>query len=201
MRVGQRVAPGWRSDCTDWQRRPGVRSRTPDCGGGRFQAGFRSWGSQKRRVFLGASCSQRLVSSEAWHRRLRADCRVQCFQEPDQALDPRIFPIATTGLGGMGLDNPGTTRGPRGGGECGKDRLGAPVLVEQLVAHALIGAVRGYRLLVSPWLAPSCRFSPSCSTYAIDAIQRHGAAKGSRLALQRICRCHPWNAGGHDPVP
>ena len=201
MRVEQRVAPGWRSDFTDWQRRPGVRSRTPGRRRGRFQAGFRIRAPQKWRVFFGASCRQRLVPSEAGHGCLRADCRIQCFQEPDQALDSRVFPLATRGLGGMGLDNPGTTRRSRGGGECGKDRLGAPVLVEQFVALALIGTVRGYRLLVSPLLAPSCRFSPSCSTYAIEAIQRHGAAKGLRLALQRICRCHPWNAGGHDPVP
>lgn len=101
----------------------------------------------------------------------------------------------------MGLDNPGTTRGSRGGGECGKGRFSALVVVEQVVARVLIGTIRGYRLLVSPLLAASCRFHPSCSTYAIDAVQRYGAAKGSRLALQRICRCHPWNAGGHDPVP
>ena len=65
----------------------------------------------------------------------------------------------------------------------------------------LIGLVRGYRLLLSPWLGSSCRFEPTCSAYALDALQRHGAAAGSYLAGARLLRCHPWCAGGHDPVP
>ena len=65
----------------------------------------------------------------------------------------------------------------------------------------LIGLVRGYRVFISPWLLPSCRFQPTCSQYAIEALDRHGALKGSWLATRRICRCHPFNAGGYDPVP
>ncbi|PXW99470.1 hypothetical protein C7444_101300 [Sphaerotilus hippei] len=61
--------------------------------------------------------------------------------------------------------------------------------------------VRGYRLLLSPWLGSSCRFEPTCSAYALQALSRHGAATGSRLTLWRLARCHPWCAGGHDPVP
>ncbi len=61
--------------------------------------------------------------------------------------------------------------------------------------------VRGYQLAISPLLPPSCRFYPSCSNYALEALQVHGAARGSWLAAKRICRCHPWNPGGHDPVP
>lgn len=65
----------------------------------------------------------------------------------------------------------------------------------------LIGLVRAYRLLLSPWLGSSCRFEPSCSLYSLQALQKHGAAAGSYLTLKRLSRCHPWCAGGIDPVP
>lgn len=65
----------------------------------------------------------------------------------------------------------------------------------------LIGIVQGYRLLLSPWLGSQCRFEPTCSAYALQALQEHGAAGGSYLAARRILRCHPWCAGGFDPVP
>jgi len=65
----------------------------------------------------------------------------------------------------------------------------------------LIGAVRVYRLLLSPWLGNACRFEPSCSAYAIQALQHHGAAAGSYLTLRRVARCGPWCTGGCDPVP
>jgi putative membrane protein insertion efficiency factor len=61
--------------------------------------------------------------------------------------------------------------------------------------------LRGYQLLVSPMLGQNCRFYPSCSSYAIEALEVHGAARGGYLALRRVCRCHPWHAGGVDPVP
>ncbi|HEY7637952.1 MAG TPA: membrane protein insertion efficiency factor YidD [Gemmatimonadales bacterium] len=61
--------------------------------------------------------------------------------------------------------------------------------------------IRGYQRLLSPLLPPSCRFYPSCSQYALEAINRHGALKGSWLAACRLARCHPFNAGGFDPVP
>lgn len=64
-----------------------------------------------------------------------------------------------------------------------------------------IGAIRGYRLVVSPFLPMSCRFHPTCSAYGIEAIARHGAVAGLWLTLRRIARCHPWNGGGLDPVP
>ena len=63
---------------------------------------------------------------------------------------------------------------------------------------ALIGA---YRRWISPLLGPRCRFAPSCSAYAQEALVRHGAARGSWLAVRRIARCHPFHPGGHDPVP
>jgi len=65
----------------------------------------------------------------------------------------------------------------------------------------LIGLVKGYRLLLSPWLGSACRFEPTCSAYSLQALQQHGAAAGSYLTLRRLARCHPWCEGGHDPVP
>jgi len=65
----------------------------------------------------------------------------------------------------------------------------------------LILVLRGYRYFLSPLLGRNCRFHPSCSAYAIEAVQRHGAIKGSWLAARRVSRCHPWNPGGYDPVP
>lgn len=61
--------------------------------------------------------------------------------------------------------------------------------------------VRVYSYLVSPWLPPSCRFSPTCSAYAEEAVRQHGPLRGGGLALWRLCRCHPFANGGHDPVP
>ncbi|NYE64060.1 hypothetical protein FHW58_005295 [Duganella sp. 1224] len=61
--------------------------------------------------------------------------------------------------------------------------------------------LRFYQLAISPMMRPSCRFYPSCSNYALEALQVHGAARGSWLAVKRVCRCHPWHEGGLDPVP
>lgn len=65
----------------------------------------------------------------------------------------------------------------------------------------LIWVVRAYRLVLSPMLGQNCRFYPSCSSYAIEALQTHGALRGSWLTARRLGRCHPWNEGGLDPVP
>ncbi len=65
----------------------------------------------------------------------------------------------------------------------------------------LLGVVKAYRLLLSPWLGSACRFEPTCSGYALKALQVHGAAAGSYLTVLRLGRCHPWCAGGTDPVP
>lgn len=70
-----------------------------------------------------------------------------------------------------------------------------------MIARALILLAKGWQKGPSKVLPPSCRFQPSCSTYAITALQRYGAAKGSWLAIKRIGRCHPWGGQGHDPVP
>jgi putative membrane protein insertion efficiency factor len=65
----------------------------------------------------------------------------------------------------------------------------------------LLLLVRGYQLGISPFLGQNCRFYPSCSHYALEAIGRHGAMKGGWLATKRLCKCHPWHPGGLDPVP
>ena len=65
----------------------------------------------------------------------------------------------------------------------------------------LLTLVRGYRLLLKPWLGNACRFEPTCSQYALNALQRHGAAAGGTLTIGRLLRCHPWCEGGCDPVP
>ncbi len=70
-----------------------------------------------------------------------------------------------------------------------------------MMARLLMGLVRGYRYFLSPWLGSACRFEPTCSLYALQALQQHGAWTGSRLTAGRLLRCHPWCAGGHDPVP
>ena len=70
-----------------------------------------------------------------------------------------------------------------------------------MIKAMLIGIVQAYRLLLSPWLGSSCRFEPTCSIYALQALQSHGGAAGSYLMIARLVRCHPWCAGGPDPVP
>ena len=65
----------------------------------------------------------------------------------------------------------------------------------------LIKLIHGYQYFISPLSAPSCRFTPSCSSYACDALEKHGFFKGVYLAVKRISRCHPWGASGYDPVP
>lgn len=65
----------------------------------------------------------------------------------------------------------------------------------------LLILIKGYRLIISPWLGNHCRFTPTCSEYALMAVERHGALKGSWLAVRRLGSCHPWHTGGHDPVP
>lgn len=70
-----------------------------------------------------------------------------------------------------------------------------------LLAQPLLALVCLYRLAISPWLGNNCRFEPSCSAYAVDALREHGAFRGTYLAARRIGRCHPWGGSGYDPVP
>jgi len=68
-------------------------------------------------------------------------------------------------------------------------------------ARVLMSLISGYRRFISPLLGPRCRFAPSCSAYALEAVREHGALRGTWLAVRRIGRCHPFNPGGFDPVP
>ena len=70
-----------------------------------------------------------------------------------------------------------------------------------MLRSALILIIRGYKRFISPVLPPACRYLPTCSVYAIEAIERHGTTKGLWLGTKRICRCHPWGGSGYDPVP
>ncbi|MFP4614586.1 MAG: membrane protein insertion efficiency factor YidD [Thiohalorhabdus sp.] len=70
-----------------------------------------------------------------------------------------------------------------------------------MISRFLVLIIRGYRWLISPLLGAHCRFQPTCSSYAITALERHGPIKGGWLALRRILRCHPFHPGGDDPVP
>lgn len=74
-------------------------------------------------------------------------------------------------------------------------------MIKRFLTAFLVFLIRGYQLVLSPWLGRRCRFHPSCSEYALEALQRHGLWKGFWLALRRIGSCHPWHAGGFDPVP
>jgi len=70
-----------------------------------------------------------------------------------------------------------------------------------MLARILILIIKAYQYLLSPWVGNQCRFSPTCSHYACEALRKHGALRGSWLTLRRLLRCHPWHTGGHDPVP
>ncbi|MFO7770803.1 membrane protein insertion efficiency factor YidD [Roseovarius gahaiensis] len=69
------------------------------------------------------------------------------------------------------------------------------------LAHILSWPIKAYRLILSPWVGYHCRYHPTCSQYALEALQKHGGLKGGWLAAKRIARCNPWGACGHDPVP
>ena len=69
------------------------------------------------------------------------------------------------------------------------------------LAHIVALPVRAYRLFLSPWVGHGCRFQPTCSAYSLEALERHGAFKGTYLTIRRLLRCHPWGGCGCDPVP
>ncbi|MDD2961178.1 MAG: membrane protein insertion efficiency factor YidD [Muribaculaceae bacterium] len=73
--------------------------------------------------------------------------------------------------------------------------------MRRLLSNILLLPIYFYRAAISPMFPPSCRYSPTCSQYAIDAIKKYGAFKGLWLAVKRIARCHPWGGSGYDPVP
>ena len=83
----------------------------------------------------------------------------------------------------------------------GAEKAMAPLTLRRLVAAPAIWLIRAYQLVLSPMRPPTCRYYPSCSAYALTAIQRFGLVRGSWLAVRRLLRCHPWNPGGVDHVP
>lgn len=70
-----------------------------------------------------------------------------------------------------------------------------------IMARILMWMIRAYQVILSPFFGQQCRFYPTCSQYALEAINRHGAIVGSYYTMRRLMRCHPWHAGGHDPIP
>ena len=70
-----------------------------------------------------------------------------------------------------------------------------------MIQSILLGLIKSYQYVISPLMAPSCRFTPTCSQYASEVIIKHGALKGSWLSFKRVLRCNPWNPGGYDPAP
>lgn len=73
--------------------------------------------------------------------------------------------------------------------------------MRQILTYLLLLPIRFYRGYISPMLPPACRFTPTCSQYAMEALQKHGPLKGLYLTIRRILRCHPWGGHGYDPVP
>jgi len=120
--------------------------------------------------------------------------------QPDQALHPRSISPRTSG----------TRRSRRAGAAALWDQAfvtddfsiaRAVRRPKSMIVHALRAGVRAYQWVVRPLLPPACRFHPSCSDYADEALERHGAWRGGWLTARRLCRCGPWSPGGHDPVP
>lgn len=79
--------------------------------------------------------------------------------------------------------------------------VSSPGVIASLPRRTVMLMIRGYRALLSPMLPPSCRFTPTCSAYALTSVERYGVIQGGWLAVKRVGRCHPWNPGGFDPVP
>ena len=73
--------------------------------------------------------------------------------------------------------------------------------VLRILSLPFIVLIKMYQLIISPWLGPKCRYTPTCSHYATEALKKHGVFKGMWLAIKRISRCHPWGGSGYDPVP
>lgn len=73
--------------------------------------------------------------------------------------------------------------------------------VMRILGYPFIALVRLYQVVISPWLGPKCRYTPTCSNYAIEALKKYGVFKGLWLTVKRVSRCHPWGGSGYDPVP
>ena len=147
----------------------------------------------------------------AWRRRARPGSRPHREQEsgcrsgekPGKAPDSRVVPPesrCSPGRRSARGDRSQGGGGDRNGGNGARVGEAAPV-IERWISTLLLLAIQGYRLLISPIFGPSCRYLPSCSAYAMEAIRIHGPYRGSWLAVRRIGRCHPFHHSGYDPVP
>lgn len=74
-------------------------------------------------------------------------------------------------------------------------------MLKRILAWPFILLIRFYQIVISPWIGPKCRFTPTCSHYGIEALKKHGLFKGLWLTVRRVSRCHPWGDSGYDPVP
>ena len=115
-------------------------------------------------------------------------------QHPDLFLSP-IFPTFVCGASGIvaQVSTPAST--------AMKKACNGLNTMERVIARAMEMPVHFYRYAISPLLPPSCRYTPTCSQYAIEALRLHGPLRGSWLAIRRILSCHPWGGSGYDPVP
>jgi uncharacterized protein len=193
-------AAGVASGCSRDTQTPRTRYGKASAAQGRFRAPAAPRRTQNRR---GIHVLPRLPGD--WSAAARAARIAKAFTQGggaqlSETLHPRGFPS----VAGK----------PRSGGFASAPALwskslagdGAPAApavrqTESMIARCLVCLVSAYRLLVSPLLPMACRFHPSCSCYAGEALERHGAWRGSWLALRRLCRCGPWHPGGYDPVP
>jgi putative membrane protein insertion efficiency factor len=84
-----------------------------------------------------------------------------------------------------------------------KDHKGRSILqdIREIIAFPLILLIVLYQRIISPWIGPKCRYTPTCSQYGIEALKKYGPVKGLWLAIRRVSRCHPWGGSGYDPVP
>lgn len=110
-------------------------------------------------------------------------------------LTPSSAPLSDDGTNGDAPD------GPRADVDAAVPGKKADGKRPGIFARLLLFLLTVYKRLISPMLPPACRFYPTCSEYAMEAVRRHGAIRGGAYAARRLCRCHPWNPGGHDPVP
>ncbi len=158
-------------------------------------------------------CTCTRWSHPAWDRRQPPIQHKSCASQSCTTTHPRKLPAPAKRVPQACMDSDYRTQTPfpmqvaglAGGAsvylwEGGPDEFGTTAMI-QLPAKFVVLLIRGYQLCISPLLPPMCRFTPSCSQYAVEALRRFGFFKGTAMALWRICRCHPFNPGGYDPVP
>jgi putative membrane protein insertion efficiency factor len=82
-----------------------------------------------------------------------------------------------------------------------KNQNNISLLIKRILILPFLVLIKLYQWVLSPWIGPKCRYTPTCSHYAVEALQKHGLLKGLWLSIKRISRCHPWGSSGYDPVP